>query len=140
MEKDSKIYIAGHTGLVGSAVYRALQRQGYSRLIVRTHPELDLTNQAATNAFFEQERPEHVFLAAARVGGIVGNSTYPAEFIYTNLAIGTNIVHACYKYGVNLYTFCMKYIEWFWQSPEIWPKSRKSRNEETNLFTPKEYL
>ncbi len=101
MEKTSKIYIAGHTGLVGSAVYRELQRRGYTHLIVRTHAELDLTNQAAVNAFFEQEKPEYVFLAAARVGGIVGNSTYPAEFIYTNLAIGTNIVHACYKHGVK---------------------------------------
>lgn len=101
MEKTSKIYIAGHTGLVGSAVYRELQRRGYEKLIVRTHAELDLTDQTAVNAFFEHEKPEYVFLAAARVGGIVGNSTYPAEFIYTNLAIGTNIVQASYKYGVK---------------------------------------
>ena len=111
MEKNSKIYVAGHTGLVGSAIYRELQRQGYTRLVVRTHAELDLTNQTAVDTFFDQEKPEYVFLAAARVGGIVGNITYPAEFIYTNLMIGTNIVQASYKHGVkkllNLASSCI---------------------------------
>ncbi len=111
MEKESKIYISGHTGLVGSAIFRKLQKEGYKNLIVKTHKELDLTNQATVNKFFETEKPEYVFLAAARVGGIVANNTYPAEFIYTNLMIGTNIVNSAYKNGVkkllNLASSCI---------------------------------
>ncbi len=111
MEKTSKIYVAGHTGLVGSAIVRKLKKEGYDNLLFRTHDELDLTNQAAVNDFFEHEKPDYVFLAAARVGGIVANSTYPAEFIYTNLMIGTNIIHASYKNGVkkllNLASSCI---------------------------------
>lgn len=111
MKKTEKIYIAGHTGLVGSAILRCLKKNGYNNIVVRTHNELDLTNQAAVDVFFEEEKPEYVFLAAARVGGIVANSTYPAEFIYTNLMIGVNIINAAYKNGVkkllNLASSCI---------------------------------
>lgn len=113
MNKDSKIYIAGHRGLVGSAIVRKLREQGFrpqssalsSGLVLRTHAELDLTNQAATEAFFEQEKPDYVFLAAAKVGGILANNTYPADFIYQNLAIQTNIIHAAYKNQVKRLLF-----------------------------------
>lgn len=101
MEKNSKIYLSGHRGLVGSAIYRKLQEHGYINIITRTHSELDLCNQQAVEEFFEKEKPEYVILAAAKVGGIMANSTYPAEFIYQNLMIGTNIVHASYKNGVK---------------------------------------
>lgn len=111
MEKNSRIYVAGHTGLVGSAIFRALKKHGYENIITYTHEKADLTNQAAVNALFEKEKPEYVFLAAARVGGIVANSTYPAEFIYTNLMVGVNIINACHKYGVkkllNLASSCI---------------------------------
>ncbi len=105
MEKDSKIYIAGHRGLVGSALKRKLESKGYTNLLFRTHKELDLTNQQAVNEFFKQEKPEYIFLAAAKVGGILANSTYPAEFIYENLMIESNIIHAAYKYGVKKLLF-----------------------------------
>ena len=105
MNKNSKIYIAGHRGLVGSALMQNLQGKGFSRLITRTHTELDLTNQAATDTFFAQEQPDYVFLAAARVGGILANNTYPAEFIHDNLAIQTNIIHASYQNGVERLMF-----------------------------------
>lgn len=105
MEKDSKIYIAGHRGLVGSALKRKLESKGYTNLLFRTHKELDLTNQQAVNEFFEQEKLEYVFLAAAKVGGILANSTYPAEFIYENLMIESNIIHAAYKHGVKKLLF-----------------------------------
>jgi len=105
MNKDSKIYIAGHTGLVGSAILRSLQSQGYKTFILRTHQELDLEIQKDVEDFFKNERPEYVFLAAARVGGIYANNTYPAEFIYNNLIIETNVIHAAYKYGVKKLLF-----------------------------------
>ena len=105
MNENSKIYIAGHRGLVGSALMRNLQGKGFSRLITRTHTELDLTNQAATDTFFAQEQPDYVFLAAARVGGILANNTYPAEFIRDNLAIQTNIIHASYQNAVKRLMF-----------------------------------
>jgi GDP-L-fucose synthase len=105
MNKNSKIFIAGHRGLVGSALIRNLQGKGFSRLITRTHTELDLTHQAATETFFAQEQPDYVFLAAARVGGILANNTYPAEFIRDNLAIQTNIIHAAYQNGVERLMF-----------------------------------
>jgi len=105
MQKDSKIYVAGHTGLVGSAILRRLQSQGYSNLILRTHQELDLEIQKDVNEFFQHERPEYVFLAAARVGGIYANSTYPADFIYNNLIIEANVVHASYRYSVKKLLF-----------------------------------
>ena len=105
MNFESKIYISGHRGLVGSALMRTLQGKGFNRLITHSHAELDLTNQAATDAFFSQEQPEYVFLAAARVGGILANKTYPAEFIRDNLAIQTNVIHAAYKCGVERLMF-----------------------------------
>jgi len=101
MEKDSIIYVAGHRGLVGSALVRRLTAKGYANLIVRTHKELDLTRQADVEAFFEATRPDYVFLAAARVGGIGANSTWPAEFIYQNLAIAANVIDASYRVGVK---------------------------------------
>jgi GDP-L-fucose synthase len=105
MDKEAKIYLAGHRGLVGSALKRKLESKGYTNLIFLTHRELDLTNQKAVNEFFEQERPEYVFLAAAKVGGILANNTYPAEFIYENLMIEANVIHASYKYGVRKLLF-----------------------------------
>ncbi|MEL7665200.1 MAG: GDP-L-fucose synthase [Methanosarcina mazei] len=105
MDKRSKIYVAGHRGLVGSALKRKLESKDYSNLTLRTHRELDLTNQQAVNEFFEREKPEYVFLAAAKVGGILANNTYPAEFIYQNLMIEANVIHASYKYGVRKLLF-----------------------------------
>ena len=105
MNKESKIYIAGHRGLVGSAILRRLTAEGYSNIIVRTHKDLDLTNQNDVNAFFEREKPEYVFMAAAKVGGIIANNTYPGEFIYVNLAIQTNTIHAAYQNGVKKFLF-----------------------------------
>lgn len=101
MEKNSKIYVAGHRGLVGSAILRCLQAEGYANVITRTSKELDLTNQAAVLAFFEREKPDYVFLAAAKVGGIMANQTYPADFIYINTMIDTNIIHSAYLTGVK---------------------------------------
>ena len=94
MELDARIYIAGHRGMVGSAIYRLLQSLGYTRLITRTSKELDLRNQYAVNDFFDLEKPEYVFLAAAKVGGIHANNTYRAEFLYDNLMMETNIIYA----------------------------------------------
>lgn len=96
MHLNSKIYVAGHTGMVGSAIVRTLELQGYTNLIFRTFEELDLTDQGAVETFFRNERPDYVFLAAAKVGGILANNTKRAEFIYTNLAIQTNVIHAAY--------------------------------------------
>lgn len=105
MEKQSKIYIAGHRGMVGSAIERKLRAEGYSNIITRTSQELDLRNQQAVNDFFAAEKPDHVFLAAAKVGGIVANNTYRAEFIYENLMIESNIIHAAYVHGVTKLLF-----------------------------------
>jgi len=105
MNKTSRIYVAGHRGLVGSSLMRRLQADGYTNLITRTHAELDLTDQAATRHFFEQEKPEYVFLAAAKVGGIHANNTYRADFIYQNLAIQTNVMHAAWQTGVKRLLF-----------------------------------
>jgi len=98
MNKDSKIYIAGHTGLVGSAILRCLQKNGYTNLIFKDIKDLDLRRQQDVEDFFAQEQPEYVFLSAAKVGGILANNTYPAQFIYDNLMIATNIIHAAYLY------------------------------------------
>ncbi len=105
MNKNSSIYIAGHTGLVGSALIRKLKEKGFSNLITRSHAELDLTRQSDVEAFMQAEKPEYVFLAAAKVGGILANNIYPAEFIYTNLAIQTNIIHEAWKAGVKRLLF-----------------------------------
>jgi GDP-L-fucose synthase len=101
MNKSDKIYIAGHAGLVGSAIMRALQKRGYTNFVTRTHKELDLTNQAATDAFFEREKPDYVVLAAAKVGGIVANNTSPADFIYINQMITCNVINSAYRNGVK---------------------------------------
>jgi GDP-L-fucose synthase len=101
MNKNSKIYIAGHRGMVGSAILRQLQKEGYSNIITRTHKELDLTRQEEVEEFFKKEKPEYVFLAAAKVGGIMANSTSKAEFFYDNTMISLNIIHAAYKNNVT---------------------------------------
>jgi GDP-L-fucose synthase len=105
MNLNAKIYIAGHRGLVGSALMRQLHAQGYSNVVTRTHAELDLTNQAAVADFFAAEKPDYVILAAAKVGGIHANNTYPAEFIFSNLAIQTNVIHQSYLAGVKRLLF-----------------------------------
>lgn len=105
LEKTSRIYVAGHRGLVGSAICRGLARQGYNNLILRTRSELDLTNGAEVSVFFDREKPEYVFLAAAKVGGILANETYPADFIRENLSIQTNIIDASYCAGVKRLLF-----------------------------------
>jgi GDP-L-fucose synthase len=105
MNKNTRIYIAGHRGLAGSAIMRELQRQGYTNLVTRTHAELDLEDAAATQRFFEQEKPELVFLAAARVGGILANNPYPVDFLMSNLLIEANICHAAYSTGVKRLIF-----------------------------------
>jgi GDP-L-fucose synthase len=105
MEKDSKIYIAGHSGLVGSAIVRNLQKSGYSNLVYRPHNDLNLRDSGAVEAFFEQEKPEYVFDAAAKVGGIIANNTLPADFIYENLVIQNNVLYAAYKSKVKKLVF-----------------------------------
>ncbi len=105
MNKHSKIYVAGHRGLVGSALVRALEAKGYHNLILRTHAELDLTDNQAVQQFFTRERPEVVLLAAAKVGGIHANNTYPAEFIHSNLAIQTNVIHESWRHEVKQLLF-----------------------------------
>ena len=105
MDKHARIYVAGHRGLVGSAIVRNLRAKGYTNLLLRTHAELDLTDAAATEAFFAAEKPEYVFLAAARVGGIVANNTYPAEFIRDNLVIQNNVIHSAWRHDVKRLMF-----------------------------------
>jgi len=100
-----KIYVAGHQGMVGSAIVRALQAQGQSNLVTRTRADLDLTNQAAVNAFFADEKPDQVYLAAAKVGGIHANNTYPADFIYQNLMVQANVIDAAFRHGVKKLLF-----------------------------------
>ena len=105
MNLNAKIYVAGHRGLVGSALMRQLHKKGYSNIVTRTHAELDLTHQQAVANFFQAEKPEYVFLAAAKVGGIHANNTYPAEFIHENLSIQTNVIHQAYVNGVKRLLF-----------------------------------
>jgi GDP-L-fucose synthase len=105
LEKNAKIYIAGHRGMVGSAIHRKLQREGYQNFIVKTSSELDLRNQQAVEDFFTQEKPDYVFLAAAKVGGIVANNTYRADFLYENLMIQNNVIHASYLNKVKKLMF-----------------------------------
>lgn len=105
MQPSDRIYVAGHRGLVGSAIVRRLQADGFTNLLLKTHAELDLTDERATQAFFQAEKPDHVFLAAAKVGGIVANNTRPAEFIRDNLAIQTNVIHAAWQAGVKRLLF-----------------------------------
>ena len=127
MRKESKIYLAGHTGLVGSAIHRKLLQEGYTNLVEKTIEEMDLTEQASVNRFFVQEKPEYVFLAAARVGGIYANSTYPAEFINQNLAIQNNIIHAAYQNGARKLLFL--------GSSCIYPKFAAQPMKEESLLT-----
>ena len=105
MEKSAKIFVAGHRGMVGSAIIRKLEAEGYTNILTRTHAELDLIRQDQAEAFFKSEKPEYVFLAAAKVGGIWGNSQYPAQFIYENIAIQTNTIHASYLNQVKKLLF-----------------------------------
>ncbi|PWV53540.1 GDP-L-fucose synthase [Chitinophaga sp. S165] len=105
MERHNKIYVAGHRGMVGSAIVRRLEKEGFGNIVTRTSAELDLRDQAATAAFFEKEKPDYVFLAAAKVGGIVANNTYRAEFLYENLMIQSNIIHSAYQQGVKKLMF-----------------------------------
>ncbi|MFD1771378.1 GDP-L-fucose synthase [Sphingobacterium suaedae] len=105
MEKEAKIFVAGHRGMVGSAIVRALKKSGYKNIICRTSKELDLRDQAAVTSFFNAEKPDYVFLAAAKVGGIIANNTYRADFIYENIAIQTNVIHQSYKNDVKKLLF-----------------------------------
>ncbi|MBR2996668.1 MAG: GDP-L-fucose synthase [Lachnospiraceae bacterium] len=105
MEKDAKIYVAGHRGMVGSAIVRELERQGYHNLVLRTHKELDLTRQDQVEAFFAQEKPEYVFLAAAKVGGIMGNATAKADFMYDNMILEMNVIHSAWQNGCKKLEF-----------------------------------
>lgn len=105
MNKESKIYVAGHRGMVGSAIVRELQRQGYNNLVLRTHKELDLTRQTDVETFFATEKPEYVFLAAAKVGGIAANNAAPADFMYMNMTLEMNVIHAAWKNGVKKLEF-----------------------------------
>ena len=127
MEIDSKIYIAGHNGLVGSAVWRALERKGYTNLIGRRSAELNLINQQAVNNFFEAEKPDYVILVAAKVGGIHANDTYRAQFIYENLMIEANVIHAAYTSGVKKLLFL--------GSSCIYPKDAEQPMVEEALLT-----
>jgi GDP-L-fucose synthase len=124
-----KIYVAGHRGMVGSAIVRALQAQGYQNIIVRTHTELDLTNQAAVKDFFELEKPDQVYLAAAKVGGIYANNSYPAEFIYDNLTVQCNVIHQAFMNGVKKFLFL--------GSSCIYPKMAAQPMGEDELLTGK---
>lgn len=127
MEKNSRIYIAGHRGLVGSAILKNLQSKGYTNLLYKTHDELDLTNQQAVEDFFATQKPEYVILAAAKVGGIVANNTYRADFIYENLSIQNSVIHSAYKYGVKKLLFL--------GSTCIYPKNAPQPMEEEYLLT-----
>ena len=127
MNPSSKVYVAGHRGLVGSAITRRLESGGYRNVVTRTHAELDLVDQAAVNRFFERERPEYVFLAAAKVGGIQANNTYRADFIFQNLAIQTNVIHACHRFGVKKLLFL--------GSSCIYPKHAPQPMKEEHLLT-----
>jgi len=132
MNRNSKIYIAGHTGLVGKAILQNLHTAGYSNLLMRSHADLDLMDQFAVNSFFKKEKPEYVFLAAAKVGGIGANSIYPADFIYVNTMIGFNVIHAAYRTGIkkliNLGSSCIY--------PKFAPQPMKEEHLLSGLLEP----
>lgn len=132
MEKNAKIFVAGHRGLVGSALVRKLESEGYDNLILRTHHELDLLSQEAVAEFFRIEKPEYVFLAAAKVGGILANNTYPAQFIYENLQIQNNIIHAAYLSGVKKLLFLGSSCIY----PKMCPQPMKEEHLLTGLLEP----
>lgn len=127
MEKDAKIYVAGHRGMVGSAIVRELNRQGYTRIITRSHAELDLCDQAAVNEFFAAENPDYVFLAAAKVGGIIANAEHPADFMYQNMMLEMNVIHAAWRNG------CRKLL--FLGSSCIYPRLAPQPMPESCLLT-----
>jgi GDP-L-fucose synthase len=127
MEQNAKIYIAGHRGLVGSAIIRRLQELGYLNILTRTHKEMDLTDKEKAESFFAKEKPEYVFLSAAKVGGIQANATSPAEFIYENLMIQTNVIDLSYRHGVRKLLFL--------SSSCIYPKFSKQPMKEEYLMT-----
>ncbi len=127
MERNNKIYVAGHTGMVGSAIVRKLKQDGFDNLVFKTSTELDLRNQQAVHSFFEHEKPEYVFLAAAKVGGIYANNTYRADFLFENLMIESNIIHAAYKNGVTKLLFL--------GSSCIYPKLASQPLKETDLLS-----
>ena len=127
MNKTPKIYVAGHRGMVGSAIVRKLHADGFNNIVVRTHAELDLTNQKAVNAFFKEELPDQVYLAAAKVGGILANYNYPAEFIYQNIMIEANVIDASYRHGVKRLLFL--------GSTCIYPKETPQPMSENYLLT-----
>lgn len=129
MQKDSKIYVAGHTGMVGSAIVRKLNKEGFSNLILKTSHELDLKNQNEVDSFFKKEKPEYVFLAAAKVGGIQANNTFRAQFLYENLMIESNVIHQSYIYKVKKLLFLA--------SSCIYPKYVEQPIKETSLLTGK---
>ncbi|MDY0103305.1 MAG: GDP-L-fucose synthase [Lentimicrobium sp.] len=132
MDKKSKVYLAGHRGLVGSAILRNLTSKGYTNIVTKTHAELDLANQQVVQEFFEVEQPEYVFLAAAKVGGIMANSVYRAQFIYENLQIQNNVIHAAYLNGVKKLLFL--------GSSCVYPKNAPQPMKEDDLLTsPLEY-
>ncbi len=127
MDKNAKVYVAGHRGMVGSAIVRALENRGYRNLITRTSKQLDLRNQAAVQEFFEKEKPKYVYLAAAKVGGIQANNTYRAEFLYDNLMIAANVIHAAYLHNVTKLLFL--------GSSCIYPKFAEQPIKESSLLT-----
>ena len=123
MELNAKIYVAGHRGMVGSAIVRNLESKGYKNIITRTHKELDLLNQEAVNKFFEEEKPEYVFLAAAKVGGIIANSEHLADFMYENIMIEMNVIHAAWKNGVKKLEFLGSSCIYPKMAPQPMPES-----------------
>ncbi len=127
MEKNSKIYVAGHRGMVGSAIYRKLQKEGFTNIVTKTSSDLDLRDQQAVTEFFQSEKPDYVFLAAAKVGGIVANNTYRADFLYENLAIQNNVIHQSHLNGVKKLMFL--------GSSCIYPKLAPQPLKETYLLT-----
>ena len=127
MEKNARIYVAGHRGMVGSAIVRKLEHEGHTHLLLKTSAELDLRNQQSVDAYFEESRPDYVFLAAAKVGGIHANNVYRAEFLFDNLMIEANIIHAAYKYGVKKLLFL--------GSSCIYPKLAQQPLQEESLLT-----
>ena len=134
MEKSAKIYVAGHRGMVGSAIVRELRRQGYENLVLRTHKELDLTRQEQVEKFFAEEKPEYVFLAAAKVGGIMGNATAKADFMYDNMILEMNVIHAAWQNGVKKLEFLGSSCIYPRLAPQPMPESclLTSALEETN--------
>ncbi len=134
MQKDSKIYVAGHRGMVGSAIVRELKRQGYDNLVVRTHAELDITDQRAVQAFFAAERPEYVFLAAAKVGGIAANAGALADFMYENMMLEMNVINAAWRNGVRKLEFLGSSCIYPRMAPQPMPESclLTSELEKTN--------